>query len=41
MEWSKAACAGEGSLLRRRLEERGARLALTVPNVGDFYEIMR
>jgi hypothetical protein len=41
VEWTKAACADEENLLRRRLEEQGARLAWTVRNLGDFYEITR
>jgi hypothetical protein len=41
VEWTQAACAYEQNVLRRRLEQRGARLAVTVRDVGDFYEITR
>jgi hypothetical protein len=41
VEWTGAACAYEAESLRRLLEARGARVALTIPGMGDIYQLAR
>jgi hypothetical protein len=41
VEWTSAACGYEAQTLRRLLEARGARVALTIPGMGDVYELKR
>jgi hypothetical protein len=39
VEWTGGACAYEAQILRRLLEERGALVALTIPGMGDVYQL--
>ncbi|MBV8755448.1 MAG: hypothetical protein JO328_21550 [Hyphomicrobiales bacterium] len=41
VEWTGAACAYEAQVLRRLLDERGARVAVTVSDLGNVYELPR
>src|SRR5262249_45701912 len=41
VEWTGAACAYEEETLRRLLQERGARVVATVPDMGNVYELVR
>lgn len=39
VEWTGAACKYEAQVLRRLLDERGARVAVSVGDLGDVYEL--
>ena len=41
VQWTGAACAYEAQVLRRLLEEHGARVVQTVGDLGTVYELVR
>jgi hypothetical protein len=41
VEWSPEACTFEAKVMRQLLEQRGARVLLTIPGMADIYELAR
>jgi hypothetical protein len=41
LEWSPEACTFEAKVMRQLLEQRGARVVLTIPGMADIYELAR